>query len=99
MILYSLIFGLLAWALAGAAIAVKRGRGEGALVLGSFFCAAVSAVWQFFEIQKRAYAGDFAGIEDTIRAVILGIVVMFTVTLVLNGFALAGKKRNDEKTA
>lgn len=96
MLLYSLIFGLLAWGLALVAIAVKRSRGSWALVLGSFFCASVSAVWQFFEIQKRAYAGDYVGIEDTIRAIIIGVVVMLAVTLVLNALALLWKNKNRE---
>lgn len=91
MLTYSLIFGLAAWALAGTAIAA-RGRGRGALVWGSFLCASVSALWQFFEIGKRVNAGDWAGIEDTLRAVILGVAVMLAVTLVLNFLALVKRK-------
>ena len=92
MLTYSLIFGLAAWVLAGIA-ASDRSRGKGALVWGSFLCASVSALWQFFELQKRVNAGDWAGIEDTIRAVILGVAVMLAVTLVLN-FAVLMKKPN-----
>ena len=90
MLTYSLIFGLAAWVLAGIA-ASDRSRGKGALVWGSFLCASVSALWQFLEIGKRVNAGDWAGIEDTIRAVILGVAVMLAVTLVLNFLALVRK--------
>lgn len=93
MILYSLLFGFAAWGLAAAAIILRERRSGSTLVFISFLCASVSAVWQFFEIQKRAYAGDFAGIEDTIRAVILGVIIMLGVTLLLNFFALVAKKR------
>ena len=61
-------------------------------MFGSFLCASVSAVWQFFVIQKRVFAGDYAGIEDTIRAIIIGVVVMLAVTLVLEGLALLRKR-------
>lgn len=93
MLTYSLIFGLLAWVLAAIAVWLRGNRGSLVLVFGSFLCASVSAVWQFFEIQKRAYVGDYAGIEDTIRAVIIGVVVMLAVTLVLDFVALCGRKR------
>ena len=86
MLTYSLLLGLAAWALGAAAVAVK-GRGRGALVWGSFLCAAASALWQFVEIEKRACAGDWAGVEDTIRAVMLGVAVMFAVTLALDLWA------------
>ena len=92
MILYSLLFGFAAWGLAAAANALREKRSGPALVFTSFLCASVSAVWQFFEIQKRAFAGDFAAIEDTIRGIIFGVVVMLVVTLMLNGLALLRKK-------
>ena len=91
MIFYSLLFGFAAWGLGAAAIALRKRRSGSGLVFASFLCASVSAVWQFFEIQKRAYAGDWAAIEDTIRGIIFGVVVMLAVTLVLNGLALMGK--------
>lgn len=92
MLTYSLILGFLAWALAGIAIAA-RGRKKGFLMWWSFLCAAVSALWQFFGIQARAAAGDWAGIEDTSRAVIIGLAVMFAVTFLLNLIALTRDKR------
>lgn len=94
MLIYSLTFGLLAWGLGLIAVCVRRKPGGLALSFGSFLCAALSATVEFFDIQRRAYAGDFAGIEDTIQAVILGVSVMFAVTLALNFAALcfSGKK-------
>lgn len=88
MLIYSLAFGLLAWGLGLIAVCVRRKPGGSVLSFGSFLCAAVSATVEFFDIQRRAYAGDFAGIEDTIRAVIIGVTVMFAVTFVLNFFAM-----------
>jgi len=93
MILYSLIFGLLAWGLAAAAVMRRRKGKVSALVFGSFLCASVSAVWPFFEIQNRAFAGDYAGIEDTIRAIIIGVMVMLAVTLALDFAALCGREK------
>lgn len=85
MLLYSLIFGLLAWALAIAAIKYNK---KTLLITGSFLCCSVSAVWQFFEIRRRAMGGDFGGIIDTIDITVFGIIVMISVTLLLNFLAL-----------
>lgn len=86
MLLYSLIFGLAAWALA--LWAIWKPKHLTVLVTGSFGCAFISAAWQFFEIQKRALTGDFGGIADTIGAVIIGVIFMMAVTLLLNFLAL-----------
>lgn len=86
MLLYSLIFGLLAWALS--ALAIKKFRRPALLVTGSVLSACVSAVWQFFELRRRALGGDWAGILDTIDVTIAGVIIMLTVTLILNLIAL-----------
>lgn len=86
MLLYSLISGLLAWALA--ALAIKKYRRPALLVTGSVLLACVSAVWQFFELRRRALGGDWSGILDTIDATIAGVIIMLSVTLILNLVAL-----------
>lgn len=91
MLLYSLLFGLAAWALA--LVAIKKPKHLTALVTGSFGASFISAAWQFFEIQKRALSGDFGGITDTIGAVIFGVLVMMAVTLLLNFLALRSSKK------
>lgn len=84
--LYSLIFGLLAWALA--ALAIKKYRRPALLISGSALLACVSAVLQFFELRRRALGGDWAGILDTIDVTIVGVIIMLAVTLILNLIAL-----------
>ncbi len=91
MLLYSLIFGLLAWLLA--VISIIKPQKSSALILGSFLSCSVSAVLQLFEIQKRAFAHDYNGIEDTIGVTIEGIIIMMGITLVLNFFALRARNR------
>lgn len=93
MLMYSLPFGFLAWGLALAAIAV-RGR-QGLLSYASFAAAALSALFPLLDVQRRAAGGDFAGIGDTARALLLGTAAMWAVTLVLNGAALWRKERNE----
>lgn len=92
MLLYSLVFGLLAWALA--ALAIKKPRYSAALITGSTLCACVSAVWQFFEVRHRALGGDFSGILDTIDITITGVIIMLAVTLILNFIALLWRDAN-----
>lgn len=85
MLIYSLIFGVLAWVLAIAAIRMNK---KSSLIIGSFLCCFVSAVWQFFDIRLRADGGDFGGIIDTIDITVIGIVIMMSITLILNSIAL-----------
>ena len=65
---WGLLFGVLAWVLAFAAM--KWPRRRAALVSGSFLSCCISVVVEFFEIDRRADLGDWAGIEATIGAVI-----------------------------
>lgn len=87
--LVSLIFGFLAW---GLAVFAAKERSETAIcVTGSFICCCISAASQLFELKGRAFRGDYIGIEDTIDAVIFGVIVMMVVTVLLNFMALALK--------
>lgn len=85
MLLYSLIFGLAAWVLA--CLAAKKEH-TAVLVSGSFICCCVSAVVEFIDIKGRVFRGDIIGVEDTIEAVIFGVILMMVVTVLLNFMAL-----------
>ena len=95
MLLYSIISGLLAWALA--VPAMKSPRHYAAAVTGSMLLACVSAVWQFFELRRHALGGDFSGILDTIDITIAGVIMMFAVTLILNFIALLWRQAQGGK--
>ncbi len=60
-------------------------------VAGSFICCCISAVSELFDVKGRAFCGDYIGIEDTIDAVIFGVIVMMVVTVLLNFMALVIK--------
>jgi len=62
----SLVLGVGAWVVATIAIA-KSARSHISKVL-SFSLCAVSLVTELFEISRRVNLGDYAAIEDTIRA-------------------------------
>ena len=49
---------------------------------------------QLFEISRRVNLGDYAAIEDTIRAVIIASIVLVVVTIILNIVALVKSKKN-----
>ena len=65
----SLVLGVGAWVVATIAIA-KSARSYISTVL-SFSLCAFSLVTELFEISRRVNLGDYAAIEDTIRAVII----------------------------
>lgn len=89
MLLISFPFGLLAWGLA--AFAAREHSKTAICVTGSFICCCISAVSEFFDLRGRAFRGDYIGIEDTIDAVIFGVIVMMVVTVLLNFMALTLK--------
>ena len=88
----SLLLGLAAWILGALAIIGKNPENTGRLTLLSSESCALALLFQIFEIGNRAYIGDFAAIEDTIRAVAIASIVLITVTAVLNSVAI-NKKR------
>ncbi len=85
MLIFSLIFGVLAWVSAIAAMKIKQ---QTLPVIISFLCCCISAVLQFFDIRNRALDSDLAGIMDTIDITVIGIVVMMLITIILNFVAL-----------
>ena len=80
----SIVAGLGAWVLAFLAISAKKPKSAHSLSVASFSVCAFSLVLQFFEIANRVNRGDFAAIEDSIRAVIIAAVVLVAVTVALN---------------
>lgn len=85
MLIFSLIFGVLAWASAISAVKIKQ---QTLPVIISFLCCCISAVLQFFDIRNRALDGDLAGLMDTIDITIIGTAVMMLITILLNFIAL-----------
>ena len=88
----SLVFDISAWAVAAFAI-VKPAYFHKSIVL-SFALCAFSLVVQLFEISRRVNLGDYAAIEDTIRAVIIASIVLVVITIILNITALIKTKKN-----
>lgn len=84
----SLVLGIGAWLSGVLAIKctnVKHTQQSSAV---SFSLCLISVILQFFEINRRVLLGDYAAIEDTIRAVILASVMLASVTVILNLMAL-----------
>ena len=52
--------------------------------IGSFAFCAFAMIAEILTIQRRLFAGDIGGIEDTIGAVLMICAVLVAVTLVLN---------------
>ena len=92
----SLILGACAWLFAGLAIATPKAYTSHRNTLVSFGLCAISLVFQLFEINRRAFLGDYAAIEDTIEdtigAVLIASVALVSITMILNLVALAKAK-------
>lgn len=88
MFIMSLVFGLFSWVSALGAVFIKARRWKAVLVFCSSLLCCACLVCLLLEIMGRAYAGDFAGIEDTIRAILVEGAGVAAVSLVLNGAAL-----------
>lgn len=91
----SIILGVIACALACFAISRKQAHRYS---VASFSFCALSLLLQFFEIDNRVKAGDFAAIADTIRAVIFAAVVLIGTTIALNVIAIAKENKNETET-
>ena len=84
----SLILGACAWLFAGLAIRTSKAFTSHRNTLVSFSLCAIALVIQLFEINRRVLLGDYAAIEDTIRAVLIASVVLCATTIILNVVAL-----------
>jgi hypothetical protein len=88
----SLILGALAWLFGGLAITTPKAHTSHRNTLVSFSLCAFSLVFQLFEINRRVLLGDYAAIEDTIRAVLIASVGLVCITIALNVVALLKSK-------
>ena len=88
----SLISGTCAWLFAGLAILTPKASTSHRNTFASFSLCAISLMLQLFEINRRVLLGDYAAIEDTIRAVLIASVVLVFVTIILNLVAIAKAK-------
>lgn len=79
----SLVLGLAAWAVPIAVIARAKTKGCGFSIV-SFSACALSLVFQIFEIRNRTHLEDWSAIMDTIDTLSWVVVVLFTMTVVLN---------------
>lgn len=88
----SLVLGIGAWAVAAIAIA-KPSYSHKNTIVSSALCT-FSLISQLFEISRRVSLGDYAAIEDTIRAVLIASVMLCVTTIILNvvAFIKARKK-------
>ncbi|MCD8146489.1 MAG: hypothetical protein LUD84_04320 [Clostridiales bacterium] len=94
MLLFSLFFGLLAWAVAGLGIA-GRLRSRGLAAGASLTACSIAVLAQFFEIRLRLGGNDIAGLLDTIDVTIFGVAVLLLVTILLNA-ALCGLPQEEQ---
>lgn len=80
----SLVLGLGSWVFAVVAIITPRACESHKKTVVSFVLCVISLLCQLIEISNRAGIGDYAAIEDTMRAVLIAAVVMIIITVVLN---------------
>ena len=76
----SIVLGVFAWLMGIWAI---RKYKPWKMTFSYLFCA-LALLLQLFEVKNRALGGDFAAIEDTIRAVVFAGIVMLSITVILN---------------
>ena len=87
----SLVLGISAWGVAVVAILKPTVSHKNTIL--SFSLCAFSLVFQMFEISRRVNLGDYAAIEDTIRAVIIASVILCVMTIILNVIAFVKSKK------
>ena len=56
--------------------------------IGSFLCFALMCMDHLFTVRRRAFGGDFGGIEDTIGAVLLIVGAVGAAAVLLNALLL-----------
>lgn len=89
----SLILGICAWLFGGLAIATPKALSSHRNTLVSIGLCTVSLVLQLLELNRRVILGDYAAIEDTIRAVLIASIVLVVITIILNLVALVKTKK------
>jgi len=94
----SLVLGLGAWGFALSSMAAPRAAVSHRRSVFSFCFCTVSLLFQLLEIGRRVSLGDYAGIEDTIRAVLLASAVLTAVTILLNLAAYGRSRKEKDQT-
>ena len=89
----SLILGACAWLFGGLAIGTPKAFSSHRNTLVSFGLCTVSLVLQLLEVNRRVLLGDYAAIEDTIRAVVIASIVLVVITIILNLVAFVKTKK------
>ena len=89
----SIVLGLLAWLFG--VLALAKHNYAHRLTTISFSACGLSLVLQLLEVSNRVNLGDYAAIEDTIRAVLFAAVTLVVVTVVLNVVALVKSSRTE----
>ena len=88
----SLILGVCAWLFGGLAIGTPKASPAHRNTVVSFGLCTVSLVFQLLEVNRRVIIGDYAAIDDTIRAVVIASVALVVITIILNVVALVKAK-------
>ena len=82
----SILLGFAAWGIPYAARDKVSGfDGLSKYVFLSFCCCVAALFLQFLEIRYRVWIGDFAGLMDTIGAIVVAAVVLIMGTFGMNG--------------
>ena len=92
----SIIAGLVAWAIHVWQMTFARKDRRGIWAVASFAFAMSAVTIQFFGIANDVFTGDWAAIEDTIKALYMVVVLFGGITVLLNGvmvFDKTGRKR------
>ena len=89
----SLILGACAWLFGGLAIGTPKAYSSHRNTLVSFGLCTVSLALQLLEVNRRVLLGDYAAIEDTIRAVVIASIALVAITIILNLVALRKAKK------
>jgi|SRR5690625_4036269 len=81
----SLLFGILAWAIPFIASKRKR-KHQGTYMIASFSACLIALCLQFFEINHRINMQNLVALMDTIGTLKWVVVILVTLTIILNIF-------------
>lgn len=93
----SLVSGLAAWGIPVGMLTLGKRRNAAGAVTASAGFGFLAVLFQFFDIARRAEAGDWSGIGDTIGALIRVAAFFSMVTLALNGLLVLTEARKKDK--
>lgn len=93
----SLVSGLAAWSIPVWKLTFAKSREVAGAVTASTGFGFLAVLIQFFDVARRAEAGDWSGILDTIRGLILVVAFFSAVTLALNGLLAVKEAQKKDK--